>query len=62
MGKVTSMSEGDLEYNIAYCDRLIRSYKMRIPNCEWSGEDPDWLKEKLKGYQAKRKELLALKK
>ena len=55
------MDPGSLAYNIDYCDRLIRSYKMRIPNCEFSGEDPDDLKAKLKGYQAKKKELLAIK-
>ena len=61
MGKITEMDPASLKYNIDYCDRLIRSYKSRIPNCEWSGEDPDDLKEKLKGYQAKKKELLAIK-
>lgn len=62
MGKITSMNEANLDYNIAFCDRLVQSYKYRIPNAEFSGEDSDWLKGKLKGYVAKRKELLALKK
>ncbi len=61
MAKITEMDPDSLAYNIRFCDRLIASYTVRIPMCEYSGEDPDDLKLKLKNYKAKLRELKAIK-